>query len=190
MRAPLLPRRIQIFPKPCQNRSKRPLGAHVGPMLYKSSGLKARKNAQRRPRVSKRGPKPPKMDSKTIQKTSWSPSWTHVLKRYELERPTNSQNAPKSGPMTARSVPNPSQMEPQDPPKSDFRALFGFVCLWLQICMFFWQFCGRICLFFKEPTFKIHAPTQCFVDFHTSGLVSKKNIKNRRKSSRNPSQIE
>ena len=78
----------QTLPKLIQNRSKRPLGAHVGPMLYKSSGLKARKNAQRRPRVSKRGPKPPKMDSKTIQKTSWSPSWTHVFKRYELERPT------------------------------------------------------------------------------------------------------
>ena len=140
--------------------------------------------------ASKSSPNPSKIDPKAIQKASWSPSWTHVFKRYELERPTNSQNAPKSGPMTARSVPNPSQMEPQDPPKSDFRALFGFVCLWLQICMFFWQFCGRICLFFKEPTFKIHAPTQCFVDFHTSGLVSKKISKIVEKSSRNPPQIE
>ena len=132
--------------------------------------------------MSKRGPKPFEMDSKAIQKTSWSPSWTHVFKRYELERPTKSQNATKSDPKTARSVPNPSQMEPQDFPKSDFRILFGFVCFWSQMCIFVLQFCGRICLLFKKPTFKIHAPTQCFVDFHTFGHISKKILK----SSKNP----
>ena len=101
----------------------------------------------------------------------------------------NNQNAPESGPKTAQSVPNPSQTEPQDFPKSDFPSLFGFICFWSQICMFSLQFCGRMCLFFKEPTFKIHAPTQCFVDFHTSGLVWKKYIKNRRKILPKPSQI-
>ena len=101
----------------------------------------------------------------------------------------NSQNAPKSGPKTAQSVPNPSQTEPQDFPKSDYPSHLGVVCFWSQICIFVLQFCGRMCLFFKEPTFKIHAPTQCFVDFHTFGHISKKLSKIVEKSSRNPPQI-
>ena len=137
--------------------------------------------------ASKSSPNPAKIDPKAIQKASWSPSWTIVLKRYDLERPTRSQNAPKSGPKTAQSVPNPFQTEPQDFPKSDFPALLGVVCFWSQICIFVLQFCGRICLFFKEPTFKIHAPTQCFVDFHMFGHVFEKNIKNRRKILPKPS---
>ena len=46
-------------------------------MLYKSSALKAKKNTQRRPRVSKNDSKSPHSDSKAIQKTSWGAFWTN-----------------------------------------------------------------------------------------------------------------
>ena len=52
------------LPKPLQNRSRRPLGDHFGPMLYKSFISKAQKAAKKRPRAPKRGPRwsqtPPK----------------------------------------------------------------------------------------------------------------------------------
>ena len=86
--------------------------------------------------------------------------------------------------------PKPSPNGAQDPSNSDFWVILGLVLFWLQICMFSLQFCGKICLFFKEPTFKIHAPTQCFVDFHMFGHVFEKISKIVEKSSRNPSQIQ
>ena len=77
--------------------------------------------------ASKSSPNPPQIDPKAIQKASWSPSWTIVLKRYDLERPTNSKNAPKSGPKTLQSVPNPSQMGPKAFPNRFLSDLFAFV---------------------------------------------------------------
>ena len=159
-------------------------------MLYKSSGLKARKNAQRRPRVSKRGPKPPKIDSKAIQKASWSPSWTHVFKRYELERPTNSQNAPKSGPKTAQSVPNPSQMEPQDFPKSDFRVLLGLFVSGRKFAFLFCSFVAECVCFLKSRPLKFMRPRSVLLTSTRFGMFRKKISKIIEKPSRNLAQIE
>ena len=75
--------------------------------------------------ASKFSPNPSKIDPKAIQKASWNWSWTIVLKRYDLEHPTSSQNAPKSGPKTTQSVPNPSQMEPKTLPNPFFKAFCG-----------------------------------------------------------------
>ena len=52
------------LPKSIQNRSRRPLGAHLGPMLEKSSILNAPQTAKRRPRAPKRRPKPSQMPPK------------------------------------------------------------------------------------------------------------------------------
>ena len=95
------------------------------------------------------------------------------------------QKWPQDGPERPKpflnGAPRPSQIR--------FSSTFWF-CFWSQICIFVLQFCRRMCLFFEEPTFKIHAPTQCFVDFHTFGHISKKISKIVEKSSRNPPQIE
>ena len=80
--------------------------------------------------ASKFSPSPPKIDPKAIQKASWSPSWPIVLKRYDLERPTSSQNAPKSAPKTLQSAPNPSQMEPKTLPNQIFEQFFALVFFW------------------------------------------------------------
>ena len=127
-------------------------------------------------------PNPPKIDPRAIQKASWSPSWPIVLKRYDLERPTSSQNAPKSGRKTLQSVPNPSQMEPQDFPKSDFPALFGFVCFWSQICIFVLQLCGRMCLFLKSRPSKFMRPRSVLLTSTRLCIFSKRY----QKSSKNP----
>ena len=83
------------------------------------------------PNSPKTHPNPPQTLPKAIQKASWSPSWTIVLKRYDLERSTSSQNAPKSGLKTLQSVPNPSQMEPR---RSQIRFLNNFcACFFLVV---------------------------------------------------------
>ena len=63
------------LPKPLQNRSRRPLGDHFGPMLYKSFISKAQKMAKKRPRAPKRGPR----WSQTSPKWSPRPSKNEFL---------------------------------------------------------------------------------------------------------------
>ena len=48
-----LPKPSQNHPKPTQNPSRSPLGAHFGPMLERSSILKVQKTAKRRPKAPK-----------------------------------------------------------------------------------------------------------------------------------------
>ena len=45
-------------PKSIQNRSRRPLGGHLGPVLEKSSTSNGQRKAERRPRAPRRGPRP------------------------------------------------------------------------------------------------------------------------------------
>ena len=56
-------------------------------------------------------PKPSQIDSKSILRDSWSPSWTHARKKLDLEHPKHGQEAPKSAQETSKTAPNPSQME-------------------------------------------------------------------------------
>ena len=53
------PNPTQILPRPSQNRSKGPLGAHVGPMFEKSEILNVQNSNKSGPRASRRGPRPP-----------------------------------------------------------------------------------------------------------------------------------
>ena len=124
--------------------------------------------------ASKSSPNLPKIDPKAIQKASWSPSWTIVLKRYDLERPTSSQNAPKSGPKTLQSVPSPSQMEPKTLPNQIFEQFLRLFFSGRKFASFFLQFCGRICLFFSEPTFKIMRPCSVLLTSTRFGMLRKK----------------
>ena len=55
----ILPKSFQIPPKITQNRSRRPLRAHLGPMLEKSLILNAQKTPKRRPKAPRRGPRAP-----------------------------------------------------------------------------------------------------------------------------------
>ena len=126
-----LPKPSPNLPKATQNPSKRPLGAHLEPMLSKNVIWNAQKTVKMRPKVGNR-------------------------------RPRASQTPPKLSPRLS---------------KIRFSSNF-FVCFFLIVNLHrFLQFCGKFCTFFKEPTFKIHAPTQCFVDLHSVLLFSKKTSK-------------
>ena len=63
---------------------------------------------------------PPKIDPKSIQKPSWSPSWANARKKLDFERPKNGQEAAKSAQKRPKAVPNSSQMEPKTLPKPIF----------------------------------------------------------------------
>ena len=66
--------------------------------------------------VPKTLPEPSKIDPKSIQKASWTPSWTHGWKKINLEHQKNGEKAPKSAQKTDQTVPNPSQIEPKTLP--------------------------------------------------------------------------
>ena len=92
-------------------------------------------------------------------------------------------------PKVAPDRPNPLPNQAQDPPKSDF-----WVNFWLVFCnsiislVCSWFFREFYC-FFKVPTLKIHAPTQCFVDFYTKSRLKPKVRKIKQKSSQNRGKI-
>ena len=50
---------------------------------------------------------------------------------------------------------------------SEFWRFFGPVFFQSQICIDFLLLFCKICVVFQKPTFKFHAPTQCFVALHT-----------------------
>ena len=75
-------------------------------------------------------PNPPKIDPKSTQKASWSPSWTNLLTKLDFERQKNAQEAPKSAQERPQTVPNPSQMEPKTFPKPIFKR---FISLYFPI---------------------------------------------------------
>ena len=67
-----------------------------------------------------------KIDTKSIQKASWRPSWTNVKKKLDFERPQDGQEAPKSAQETPQIAPDPSKMEPKTLPKPIFMRFFTF----------------------------------------------------------------
>ena len=124
--------------------------------------------------ASKFSPNPPKIDPKAIQKASWSPSWPIVLKRYDLERPTSSQNAPKSGRKTLQSVPNPSQMKPKTLPNPLFKAFCGFFFCHSKIALNFHRFSHDFLLIFLklEPLILLIFPRENAI-FYKIGIFKK-----------------
>ena len=108
--------------------------------------------------ASKFSPNPPKIDPKAIQKASWSPSWPIVLKRYDLERPTSSQNAPKSGRKTLQSVPNRSQMEPKTLPNQIFEQFLRLFFSGRKFASFFCSFVAEFVCFCKSRPLKFMRP--------------------------------
>ena len=108
--------------------------------------------------ASKSSPNPPKIDPKAIQKASWSLAWPIVLKGYDLERPTSSQNAPKSGPKTLQSVPNPSQMEPKTLPNQIFEQFLRLFFSGRKLASFVCSFVANFVCFCKSRPLKFMRP--------------------------------
>ena len=124
--------------------------------------------------ASKFSPNPPKIDPKAIQKASWSPSWTIVLKRYDLERPTSSQNAPKSGCKTLQSVPNPSQMEPKTLPNQIFEQFLRLFFSGRKFASFFCSFVAEFVCFCKSRPLKFMRPRSVLLTSTRFGMFRKK----------------
>ena len=124
--------------------------------------------------ASKSSPNPPKIDPKAIQKASWSLSWTIVLKRYDLERPTSSQNAPKSGPKTLQSVPNPSQMEPKTLPNQIFEQFWRLFFSGRKFASFFCSFVAEFVCFCKSRPLKFMRPRSVSLTSTRFGMFRKK----------------
>ena len=124
--------------------------------------------------ASKFSPNPPKIDPKAIQKASWSPSWPIVLKRYDLERPTSSQNAPKSGRKTLQSVPNPSQMEPKTLPNQIFEQFLRLFFLVVNLHRFFCSFVAEFVCFCKSQPLKFMRPRSVSLTSTRFGMFRKK----------------
>ena len=61
-----LPKPSPNTPKSTPNRSKRPLRAHRGPVLYKSSPSNTPNMAKKRQKRSQTGPNPPQVEPKTL----------------------------------------------------------------------------------------------------------------------------
>ena len=124
--------------------------------------------------ASKFSPNPPKIDPKAIQKASWSPSWPIVLKRYDLERPTSSQNAPKSAPKTLQSVPNPSQMEPKTLPNQIFEQFWRLFFSGRKFASFFCSFVAEFVCFCKSRPLKFMRPRSVSLTSTRFGMFRKK----------------
>ena len=124
--------------------------------------------------ASKFSPNPPKIDPKAIQKASWSPSWPIVLKRYDLERPTSSQNAPKSGRKTLQSVPNPSQMEPKTLPNQIFEQFLRLFFSGRKFASFFCSFVAEFVCFCKSRPLKFMRPRSVSLTSTRFGMFRKK----------------
>ena len=124
--------------------------------------------------TSKSSPNLPKIDPKAIQEASWSPSWTIVLKRYDLERPTSSQNAPKSGPKTLQSVPNPSQMEPKTLPNQIFEQFLSLFFSGRKFASFFFSFVAEFVCFCKSRPLKFMRPRSVLLTSTRFGMFRKK----------------
>ena len=137
--------------------------------------------------ASKSSPNPPKIDPKAIQEASWSPSWTIVLKRYDLERPTSSQNAPKSAPKTLQSVPNPSQMEPKTLPNQIFEQFLRLFFSGCKFASFICSFVAEMVCFCKSRPLKFMRPRSVLLTSTRFGMF-RKSIKNHRKPFPKPAQ--
>ena len=137
--------------------------------------------------ASKSSPNPPKIDPKAIQKASWSPSWTIVLKRYDLERPTSSQNAPKSAPKTLQRVPNSSQMEPKTLPNQIFEQFLRLFFLVANLHRFFCSFVAEFVCFCKSRPLNFMRPRSVLLTSTRLGMFRKK-YQNHRKTFLKPAQ--
>ena len=134
--------------------------------------------------ASKFSPNPPKIEPKAIQKASWSPSWPIVLKRYDLERPTSSQNAPKSGRKTLQSVPNPFQMEPETLPNQIFEQFWRLFFSGRKFASFVCSFVAEFVCFCKSRPLKFMRPRSVLLTSIRFSIFRKKY----QKSSKNPSE--
>ena len=106
------------------------------------------------PDPPKPSPNPPKMEPTSIQKASWSLSWTNALKKLVFECQKYGQEAPKSAQETSRSLPEPSQMEPKTFPNPIFKLFFTFYFPIPKLHRFFWYFCSFFCQTFKSRILK------------------------------------
>ena len=110
------------------------------------------------PNSPKTHPSPLHPLQKSIQKASWSPCWANVLKWYDLESPTNNQNAPKSDPKTFQSVPNPSQMEPKTLPNQIFEQFLHLFFSGRKFASFFCSVVAEFVCFCKSRPLKFMRP--------------------------------
>ena len=83
--------------------------------------------------------------------------------RTPKKRPRSGQERPEEAQDRPKTLPNGAQ----DPPKTDFCEIFGNFFSSSKFAAIFYRFFIVFLLFFKSSTLKIHAPTQCFVDFYT-----------------------
>ena len=113
-----------------------------------------------------------------------------VLKRYDLERPTSSQNAPKSGPKTLQSVPNPSQTEPKTLPNQIFEQFLRLFFSGRKFAAFFCSLVAEFVWFCKSRPLKFMRPRSVLLTSTRFGMLRKKVSKIIEKPSRNLSQIE
>ena len=124
--------------------------------------------------ASKSSPNPPEIDPKAMQMASWSPSWSIVLKRYDLERPTSSQHAPKSAPKTLQSVPNPSQMEPKTLPNQIFEQFLRLFFSGRKFASFFCSFVAEFVSCCKSRSLKFMRPRSVSLTSTRFGMFQKK----------------
>ena len=138
-------------------------------------------NSPQRPRMTQDArkflPNPPETiakSSENLLKSSQHPSQT--APRAPLKTTPNTrmkkrvskttQKAPRAYKPFPKLPPNPAKWNPRRP---QIRILTVFwVCFFQsQICIDFLLLFCKICVVFQKPTFKFHAPTQCFVALHT-----------------------
>ena len=153
-------------PKSCENLPKTPQQPRIvhkgpeSPRMFANSSQTFPKPSQNPPQIYKIEPKSkPDASKSTFENHS---KYKHEKKELpkqpkKPQEPTNpSQNFPQTLPNGA-----------QDVPKSDFWGFFWPVFFQSQICIDFLLLFCKICVVFQKPTFKFHAPTQCFVALHT-----------------------
>ena len=139
-------------------------------------------NAQILPRRIQILPKPSQNRSKSHPKGLLEPILDHCFKRYDLERPTSSHNAPKSGPKTLQSVPNPSQMEPKTLPNQIFEQFLRLFFSGRKFASFFCSFVAEFVCFCKSRPLKFMRPRSVSLTSTRFGMFRKKY----QKSSKNP----
>ena len=108
-------------------------------------------------------PKPPKIDPKSIQKASWSPSWTHVGKKCDLKKQKTGPEAPKSAQETPKTVPTPPKWSPR-PSQIHVLSKFSYFFCLLKTWMVFYRFLLDLLLMFRSPTLIKHSKNNGFID--------------------------
>ena len=92
----------------------------------------------------------------------------------DLERPTSSQNAPKSGPKTLQSFPSPSQMEPKTLPNQIFEQFLRLFFSGRKFASFFCSFVAEFVCFCKSRPLKFMRPRSVSLTSTRFGMFRKK----------------